>query len=235
MTFKTKIDSNYAGVFVLFTLIVGGLIASCFASFSVKAFIFTAILSAFYFILVIPMYINTNYTIEDDKLIIRYGYKTRNIPYPDIFAFQRVDQGVDLFYGLSGRRIAIFMHSEQGKKSDVIAVSPKDEEGFIRALTEKSGITITPPLPHYQDVFDMYRENTTEAQRFEARKRVVMALSKGYDGDKLNAESPQEFMDRQLRMRKEWAEKKEREARREQRLKELEAQRKAASKLKKWK
>ena len=168
------------------------------------------------------MYLRTSYTIQEQEIIIRYGYITRAYTYSDLFAFQKVDQALDLIYGFSAKRIALFLYNKDSNKRTVFGVTPKDEEGFIRALTEKSAIEITPPLPDTQNFIDVYSAGATSSQRKAARRRFFTSLLSGYEQETLKGESPYEFMERQRKAHEEW-----------EAMKELQTQDKTAEKQEK--
>ena len=135
MKFKTKIDWWFHLVFViLLVLPIFKLIYVLFFS-SHDNLVFYLILGGSFIIvglvLVLPIYINTNYTLEDDVLHIRSGFCiNRRIPYKDItMIYETRDPSASA--GLSLDRISI--NCSKGE----YLISPKEKQKFIKLLQER--------------------------------------------------------------------------------------------------
>lgn len=197
MTFKTDVDGGYKAGFLCFLLFTAIFVYFTVTSFSVTLLILAIIFSLMFFVLLIPMYFSMKYIVEEDGLRIKVGwFANRFFPYSSIFGFQRVLAEAKNSYGLSTRkRIAIYMKGTGGGY-DVVTITPKNDEGFIEAFAKQTGIDITPPDPTFREIQDEYNAKTSEAQRRAARRRLKEALSKGYDKDVLEAETPETLKER---------------------------------------
>jgi hypothetical protein len=197
MTFKTDVDGGYKAGFLCFLLFTGIFIYFTVTSFSVPLLVLAIIFSLMLILLLVPMYFSMRYILEEDGLRIKVGwFANRFFPYSTIFGFQRVLAEAKNSYGLSTRkRIAIYLKGTGGGY-DVVTITPKNEDGFVEAFTKQTGIEITPPDPTFREIQDEYNAKTSEAQRRAARRRLKEALSKGYDKDLLEAETPETLKER---------------------------------------
>ena len=208
-TYRSKVGNGYVGGFIFSFLFILALFIYTIYAGDWIPILFTASLVACYVLFVMPMLAYNRILVEEDGVRIRVGwYVNRLIPYQSIYAFQKVDEEANDSYALANGRVALYMMKNE-EEPDVVTISPKDQEGFLQAFAQASGLEETPPTPEYQEIFDLYNENTSDAQRFEARKRVLTSLSKGYSGEKLKAENPEEFVERQKLLMEQWQAKQE--------------------------
>ncbi len=197
MVFKTRIDSGYVFVLGVFTLFTAGFLYNFITNTSIMSLIPCVVFLITELLFVFPMYFFTRYEFRQDNLLIRVGwYVNRAVIYTDIFAFQLSSMEANASYGLSEKRIALFLMDNNGK-NDVITISPKSQSTFIDILCEKTGLTITPPDPTYREVQDEYDKNTTPDQRKDARKRLWNVLTKGYAKEHLKPTTPESFAQNQ--------------------------------------
>ncbi|MCL1873667.1 MAG: PH domain-containing protein [Clostridiales bacterium] len=133
MKFKSKIDWWFHMLVLICLLasafpIVLGIIYSIISSLIIGA----AVMIALGGVIVLPIYFNTYYTLEDTKLHIRSGLCiNKRIPYQYIEGIKETrDPAASA--GLSLDRIEIRYSSQ-----NMILVSPKDKQEFIRQLNQR--------------------------------------------------------------------------------------------------
>jgi len=196
LTFKTKADGGYISMLFVFTLFTGLFIYLCIVSFNIRNLIICVVFLATELFFILPMYFKTRFTMQEDGLAIQVGwFVNRKVSYTSVFAYQQTEQEAKIAYGLSSQRIAIYIINEKGK-NDVFTVSPKDRQGFMEALFEKTGIAVTPPEPTFREIQDEYNKKTSPEQRKTARRQLWSVISKGYDKDHIKPESPESFKEK---------------------------------------
>jgi hypothetical protein len=182
------------GVFILFS---AALLYFCLTDFNIRVLILTVIFLAFLILYFIPNYIRMEYTLGEYAISIRVGlFVKRDIEYRQIYAFQQSLDQAKASYGLSEKHIAIYFCNDMGG-NDVITVSPKDQQGFLTELANRTGIQSIKPNIEYRDKQAEYTKGATQEQRKRARKRLLSMVINGYQQKTVLPESPESLHETQ--------------------------------------
>jgi hypothetical protein len=191
MIYRTKVDAVFYIALGLVLLFCAGLLYLLINSFDVKILILLVFFSVAEVFFLIPMCFFTRYTLGEQALTIHVGwFAKRTIEYESIFAFQKSAMDANVSYGFSEKKLALFfINDRQG--NDVITITPRDEDGFIRRFSALTGLVLTPPDPSYKDLQKEYDAKTSPERRRIARKKLWNVVSKGFDPERIEPVSPE--------------------------------------------
>ena len=136
MIFKSKMDLWwYAILLSMLACIIFSIYLFLFGKFIILNIIFGIFTFAPTGLIVIPMWLNTNYTLAETSLIIRYGLWRVEIPYKNI---KSINESRSLLtanaLGLSMDKIEIKYYKNY---NDIVLISPQNKEEFIKIIKEK--------------------------------------------------------------------------------------------------
>ena len=143
MSYKTKIDKSF--YYLLYPLAAFSLylIFSCYFRYSDKTLIFAILTNIYFYLIFLPLYIGTKYTLASDALYIRFGWYLKIVvPYRDMFKIESECERSPVFT-MSSDRIGIFVHNNVTGVPETVSVSPKDKQGFMDELARITGIEAT--------------------------------------------------------------------------------------------
>ena len=135
MKFKSKVDWWMYPVWLATPLITLWLIVSVIMYGGIEMLIFTLVFILFDALLILPMFLNTNYTFDDTALYIKSGLgKPLIIPYDSIYSIIESRNSL-ASAALSSDRVEI-----RYDEHSVIYVSPQNKKEFMKLLSDRAGL-----------------------------------------------------------------------------------------------
>lgn len=135
MVFKSKIGAWFHVLAVLLVALTGLLTYLAFVRRAAVLYMAAAIFLLLMGLLVLPMWWNTKYILEETQLRIICGLSRRGIAYGDILAATPA-RDIASAPALSLDRVQIRYRTKDGD-NNYIAVSPLDQAGFLQALARR--------------------------------------------------------------------------------------------------
>jgi len=133
MKFKSKVDWWMYPVWLAAPLITLWLLVSGIMYGGIEILVFALVFVLFDALLILPMFLNTNYTLGDTELVIKSGLgKPLIVPYDSIFSILESTNRL-ASAALSSDRVEIRYDEHR-----VIYISPQKKKDFIKLLSAKA-------------------------------------------------------------------------------------------------